>query len=157
MGQTCPQGKVLENGLCYTPCPSGYDSVGPYCWGECPAGYPDSGVTFCEKTYGRGGGHGSKEACEQSSDHGARENGCERWAALWYPRCDPSFHNVLCCVCSRPCPAGFTDTGATCEKPRFDRGVGTIPKLGSGINWTVILGIIVVLIVIIIMYVIHKI
>jgi hypothetical protein len=50
--------------------------------------------------YGRGTGHWNQYNCETSDDHGAQENGCERWGLFWYPKCDPGFDNSACCICS---------------------------------------------------------
>lgn len=148
MGQSCSVGQNLENGLCYKQCRTGYYGVADYCWQSCPSNFPDSGLTFCEKPdgYGRGIGYSSKEACESSSTHGAQENGCEINGVRWYPICDKNFHNYDCCWCSATCPAGMSDAGLTCEKDRYNRGVGVIPTLGM--SWTTILIIILALLIV---------
>jgi len=123
----CNNGEVNDGALCYKQCPANFKGVGPVCWGICPSGFTDIGVG-CQKPapYGRGAGHFSKSACENSSDHGA-SNGCEKWGLLWYPICDSGYHNVACCICSPNCPSGFTDTGEDCTKPTQTRGAGTVP------------------------------
>ena len=51
--------------------------------------------------------------------------GCEKWGALWYPKCHDEFHNVGCCVCSPDCPTGMTDIGISCAKNSYSRTAGT--------------------------------
>jgi hypothetical protein len=121
--------------LCYKKCREGYKGQRVECLGICPRGFTDLfPEPYCAKPkpYGRGAGHSSKDACERSHDHGARENGCERYGLLWYPKCDPHFHNVGCCICSPDCPSGFRDTGEFCAKPSYVRGAGKVPKGCSG-------------------------
>lgn len=127
---SCPAGMELDGGLCYPLCNQGYTGVGPVCWGICPSGFSDLGITCAKPApYGRGFGHISKYNCETSSDHGASTNGCEENGFLWYPICDPNYHNVACCICSPNCPGGFTDAGEFCTKPSYGRGAGTIPPI----------------------------
>lgn len=125
----CPEGQENDAGLCYPKCREGYKGVGPVCWGVCPSGFTDIGA-FCQKpaAYGRGAGFVSEELCRNSNDHGAKTNGCEKYGLLWYPKCDPNYHAVGCCICSPNCPAGWTDTGTGCTKPSYGRGVGTVPS-----------------------------
>jgi len=131
----CGSGQENNSALCYKSCASGYTGNGPVCWGQCPAGYPDAGAV-CGKPgpYGRGGGyawkfgdglndHGMYSRCEKANGRG----NCEKWGAVVYPKCRPGFHAVGCCVCSPDCPSGFSDGGATCNKPSYGRGVGTVP------------------------------
>ena len=122
----CSADKEKDALLCYKKCETNYKGIGPICWGICPSGFGDAG-NFCSKPkpYGRGGGHITKDICERSRDRGARTNGCERYGALWYPRCDMKYHNVGCCICSPDCPSGFSDRGEFCAKPSYGRGVGT--------------------------------
>jgi len=56
---------------------------------------------------------------------------CEKNGLLWYPTCREGYHAVGCCVCSPDCPSGFSDTGATCNKPSYGRGAGTTPSCSS--------------------------
>ena len=124
----CTDDKENQDGLCYEPCNDGYTGAGPVCWGDCPSGFTDIGA-FCQKpeSYGRGIGYISESLCRESGDHGASSNGCELSGWLWYPKCDPNFHAVGCCICSPDCPSGWTDTGTGCTKPSYGRGAGTIP------------------------------
>lgn len=131
----CGPGMEYDAGLCYPKCQAGYVGVGPVCWRSCPAGYRDDGA-FCAKPapYGRGAGYAwkfgdgfdlssAKARCEKDNPQGCEQNG-----AIMYPKCNPGFHAVGCCVCSPDCPAGFTDMGVSCTKPSYGRGAGTIPK-----------------------------
>ena len=131
----CGPGMEYDAGLCYPKCEAGYVGVGPVCWRSCPAGYRDDGA-FCAKPapYGRGAGYpwkfgdgfdlsSAKARCEKDNPQG-----CEQSGAIMYPKCNPGFHAVGCCVCSPDCPAGFTDIGVSCAKPSYGRGAGTIPK-----------------------------
>jgi len=146
MGGSCPRGTVKQVGLCYPPCREEFRGVGPICWGVCPPGFTDFGISCVKpKPYGRGAGHISKERCERSDDHGAKEYGCEKYGLLWYPRCAPNHHNFGCCICSPNCPHGFTDTGEFCTKPSYGRGAGKIPNV-SYIIW-IVLAIVVLLII----------
>lgn len=133
----CGQGKEKQSGLCYKHCKAGYSGDGPVCWGICPKGYRDDGVD-CAKppSYGRGAGHSSKSGCETSNDKGAKQNGCEKYGSLWYPKCDKGYYNSGCCVCVPDCPAGWNDAGATCTKPSYGRGVGTpVDKCDKGYEY----------------------
>lgn len=128
----CPPDTDHNGALCYPQCKPGYSGVGPTCWGSCPAGFPDSGATFCSKpsSYGRGAGFpwkfgdGLNNKGMFARCNKANPQGCEQSGAIVYPKCKANFHAVGCCVCSPDCPAGFSDTGATCEKPRYGRGAG---------------------------------
>lgn len=127
----CPEGQENDAGLCYDKCRENYHGVGPVCWGVCPAGFRDDGA-FCNKPndgkgYGRGWGYTSQEACENSGDWHAKENGCEKCLAFWYPKCDAGYHPVGCNICSVNCPDGWADIGVSCTKPTYTRGVGKIP------------------------------
>jgi hypothetical protein len=135
----CPAGQENNSALCYTNCRSGYTGNGPVCWGQCPSGYSDSGAV-CGKpsAYGRGAGYpwkfgdglndnGMYHRCESANGRG----NCEKWGAVVYPKCRGGFHTVGCCTCSPDCPSGFSDGGATCNKPTYTRGVGTIPTVCS--------------------------
>ena len=62
-----------------------------------------------------------------NEDKCKRENpdlGCEKWGAIWYPKCRANFHNVACCICSPDCPPGQTDIGISCAKDSYGRGAG---------------------------------
>lgn len=151
---TCPVGEEYDAGLCYPVCANNFSGVGPVCYGNCPNDFSDIGL-FCEKptAYGRGAGHATENGCLNSDDHGAATNGCERNGGLWYPKCDPAFHNFDCCICTPNCPTGYTDTGIGCTKPTYGRGVGSIPSLFSpGTITAIIVGFIIFIIIIVIIY-----
>lgn len=81
----------------------------------CPAGFTDNGL-YCLKprAYGRGVGYvlWKRDQCEKDYP----KLGCEKNGALWYPKCEPGYHNVGCCICSPNCPEGWTDIGISCKK-----------------------------------------
>lgn len=103
--------------LCYSKCNAdsrrdrgaNYKNVAGVCWAGCPSGYRNDGA-FCRKTrmeYGRGAGYpwkfgdglndsGMYKRCE--SDHGRGK--CEKNGAIVYPKCDPGYTNVGCCICT---------------------------------------------------------
>lgn len=66
---TCPDGKVYQDGMCYTPCKSGYYGAATMCIPECPPGYRNDGL-YCYKTgargtnYGRGAGRIPDVSCD---------------------------------------------------------------------------------------------
>ena len=111
---TCPANKQKDGLLCYPFCREGYHGVGPDCWQSCPSNFHDDGV-FCRKPRSYGRGFGSLKQC----DH------CEKWGALYYPKCREGFHHVACCVCSPDCPHGMTDIGISCTKHSYGRLAGT--------------------------------
>jgi len=122
---------VKSGALCYKPCKSGYTLVAGVCWEECPSGYKDNGA-FCGKpsSYGRGAGYPAwhEDKCKKESSQG-----CEKWGAMWYPKCKANFHNVGANVCSPDCPDGMTDTGAVCNKRSYTNPVAaTLTTCPSG-------------------------
>lgn len=139
----CPEGTEKDGGLCYVKCRAGYKGVGPVCWAQCPEGYTDYGAGCTKpKSYGRTAGYTSKAQCEShngtpekpggsrgfKSLKGELSTGCEKSGLLWYPKCGKGYHNVGCCVCSPDCPEGTVDTGASCTKKSYGRGVGGTMK-----------------------------
>jgi hypothetical protein len=124
----CPDDKENQNGLCYVKCNNGYSGDGPVCWGICPSDFKDIGISCSKiKDYGRGSGYVTKRLCERSDARGAKENGCEKYLDLWYPKCDKGFKSFGCCICNQECPSGFKDEGKFCLKPTYKRGAGTVP------------------------------
>ena len=111
---TCPADKEKDGALCYPFCRDGYNGVGPVCWQNCPDEFRNDGA-FCYKPKSYGRGAGSIHECDN----------CEKWGALWYPKCRDNFHNVGCCVCSPDCPSGMTDIGISCSKDSYGRTAGT--------------------------------
>jgi len=106
--QICRSGKVQIGQLCYDRCPSGYyRRKGTFdCWQYCPRGFRDDG-NYCRKAeYGRGIGYAwwNWDDCER--DHGS----CERWGAIYYPKCKWGYENFGCCIC-RPKSFRCSDYG----------------------------------------------
>ena len=124
--QKCAAGLEKSGLLCYPKCRAGYKGVGPLCSQKCAAGFKDVGG-FCQKTgsYNRGAGM-TKRRCERSNP-----GGCEKAAALWYPKCRAGFVGSAT-RCRQKCPAGQADTGTGCRKPSYTRtaGVSTICPAG---------------------------
>ncbi|MEM7137733.1 MAG: hypothetical protein AAF500_14210 [Myxococcota bacterium] len=46
IANTCPTGRYLEDGLCYTRCAAGYTGFADRCYADCPDGYFDDGL-YC--------------------------------------------------------------------------------------------------------------
>jgi len=138
----CDAQHVKDAGLCYVPCKTGYHGVGPVCWGTCNTGYHDDGATcrrdahiFGKKSYGRGAGYVLWKKGKCNDEH-KDVGGCEKYGAIYYPKCKTGYNNVGCCICrEKSCPSGYKDDGATCRrdvhiygKPSYGRGVGKVPK-----------------------------
>lgn len=125
----CPAGQEYDAGLCYPKCDAGYYGIGPVCWHVCPDGYTNDGA-LCRKdaiivakdSYGRGAGTTLGCAADEEQNVG-----------LCYPKCKDGYDGVGP-MCWQICPAGYTNTGLTCNRPAdtitkdsYGRGVGTIP------------------------------
>lgn len=119
---SCPQGQEKNGLLCYPNCKEGFYGVGPVCWQSCPSEFTDTGA-HCLKpaAYGRGVGYAlwHEDQCNRENSQG-----CEKWGALYYPKCREHFHYFGCCVCSPDCPPGTTDIGVSCQKDSYGRGAG---------------------------------
>ena len=119
----CPPQYEKNGALCYPWCREGFYGVGPVCWQYCQPGFRDDGA-FCFKpeAYGRGVGYAiwNEDKCKRENP----DLGCEKWGAIWYPKCRANFHNVACCICSPDCPPGQTDIGISCAKDSYGRGAG---------------------------------
>jgi hypothetical protein len=93
----------------------------------CPTGMRDDGTSCWLDSYGRGGGYGgvgAKRRCEDR--HG--QDACEKWGAMWYPKCGRDYKPVGCCVCQprdgpgirvtlmsrQTCATGHERSGALC-------------------------------------------
>jgi hypothetical protein len=114
---SCAQGQVKSGLLCYNQCQDGYENIAGVCWQKCPAGFKDTGLDCLKpSSYGRGDGYWiwHKSKCQEQNPQG-----CEKWGAMWYPKCASGFHNVDCCVCSPDCPAGMKDIGVSCQKNTY--------------------------------------
>ena len=125
----CREGQEKNGALCK----EGFYGVGPVCWQYCPSGFRDDGA-FCYKpeAYGRGVGYAiwNEDKCKREN----AELGCEKWGAVWYPKCKANFHNVACCICSPDCPSGMTDIGISCAKDSYGRGVGEVLTCEAGLE-----------------------
>lgn len=119
-------------GLCYKPCGTDEKGIATFCYKNCPAGFRDDGL-YCGKpaAYGRGAGYviWDEAKCK-------RENpiGCEKWGAIWYPKCKPNFHNVGGNICSPDCPQGWEDIGVSCKKPNYAREVKPLQTCAPGLE-----------------------
>ncbi|CDW74274.1 UNKNOWN [Stylonychia lemnae] len=119
---SCPDGQEKNGALCYPNCKDGFYGVGPVCWQHCTPGFTDTGVDCLKpSSYGRGVGYA---LWHESKCNEENPQGCEKWGALYYPKCKEGFHNVACCVCSPDCASGFTDIGVSCQKDSYGRGAG---------------------------------
>ena len=110
----CAAGLEKSGALCYEACRTGYAGVGPVCWGTCPANTTDSGVACTKKSYSRGVG-APVSACTAEMD---------KSGALCYPKCRTGYAGVGP-VCWAICPTDMTDTGVSCAKKSYSRGIGT--------------------------------
>ncbi|MBX3265733.1 MAG: hypothetical protein KF831_03425 [Acidobacteria bacterium] len=130
---TCPEGTEKNGLLCYPQCREGFTGNGPVCWQtECPEGFNDIGA-FCQKpaAYGRGAGYAlwDEQKCNNEN-----EQGCEKWGALWYPKCRDGFKPFGANICSPSCPEGYSDTGTGCAKPSYGRGAGQPMECREGLE-----------------------
>ncbi len=123
----CAAGQERGGLLCYPPTQPGYYCDGPVCYGNCPAGFTDHGAVCLKPApYGRGSGYAiwNETKCNNENSQGCEQNG-----AYYYPKCQPNFHAVGCCICSPDCPSGMADTGVDCAKTSYTRGAG-VPLSG---------------------------
>lgn len=123
----CAEGQELNAGLCYAPCKGGYKGVANSCNAGCPAGYRDDGL-FCAKPAPASYLPPAFVLWDKAKCEAAAPQGCHRKGALFYPKCKAGYHNVAL-HCQRDCPAGWTDSGVSCAKPSYDRGVGKPAQL----------------------------
>ena len=111
----CSDGRLFENGLCYTPCKSGYSGNGPLCFQNCPSGYTNHPLScyknlltwFLKQSYGRGAGTIPNNC-----------GGGQLDAGLCYKKCGSEFNGVGP-ICLKTC-TGSTgiDCGAACASSR---------------------------------------
>jgi hypothetical protein len=105
----------------YPKCAPGFRNVGCcFCTPVCPNNWDDIGIS-CRKpdTYDRGAGT-SAQQCPADQDN---------IAGLCYPKCRPGYQGVAL-NCETICPSG-TDRGLFCEKPIYNRGVGSLPSVAN--------------------------
>lgn len=96
MGQahalSCPTGKVLDGGLCYSPPQTGYSCTGSLCMENCPAGYSPSVPGFCHyrgaTTYPEG------PYIDRKSNHP------HKCGLLFYAKCRADYQMDACGICS---------------------------------------------------------
>jgi hypothetical protein len=112
--QACPAGQERAGLLCYRACPAGMKRVGIDCHSVCPAGMRDDGL-FCRATeYGRGVGYAIWNESKCLAENAF--SGCEKWGAMWYPKCAPGYKNFGANICRPVTP----DCGALKLKGRID-------------------------------------
>jgi hypothetical protein len=108
----CPEGRERIGLLCYSKCGANMKRVGFDCHSACPEGMRDDGL-FCRRAeYGRGAGYPwkfgdpafnldpARDRCEGAHGRG----NCEKWGAIYYPKCSAGYHTVGCCVCRPDTP-----------------------------------------------------
>ena len=117
-------------GLCYKQCGTNERGIATFCYSNCPAGLPDNGL-YCEKRgeYGRGGGYVIWAEGQCNKDN---PQGCEKWGAMWYPKCKPGYSPFGCCLCKPSCPQGWEDIGVSCKKPNYAREVLPLTECPAG-------------------------
>jgi hypothetical protein len=61
------------------------------------AAYRDDGTSCWADSYGRGSGYAiwNEGKCKDENP----STGCEKWGAMWYPKCKPGYSNAACCIC----------------------------------------------------------
>jgi len=111
----CPDGMVLEAGLCYQPCIEGYSSFLTTCTQNlhCPSPWTEI-LGTCAKPLAY-----DRLPCWGSS-------GCKKIGWFYYPYCRSGYHDVGT-WCHYGCPSDMIDIGAGCAPRSYDRGVGIIP------------------------------
>jgi len=119
----CNNGMEESALLCYNPCKEGFYGVMNRCIPYCPSNFRNDGdYCFKPQAYGRGVGYflWDLEKCSRQNPQG-----CEQWGLVIYPKCDPLYYNVACCICSPRCPNDMEDIGISCHKSQiYNRGVG---------------------------------
>lgn len=121
---SCPEGKVLENGLCYNPCPQGFKS---------------DGATMCYKQYPEWESNGmlhtltsitKKIEAEPGKPLSRCPAGKRQEGALCYDDLGPDWR-LVGGTAWKNCPDGFRDDGALCNGGLHDVGHGLLPEYGS--------------------------
>lgn len=116
--KACAPGQEMIGLLCYDKCPAGMARFGFDCHSVCPPGLQDQGL-FCRAAeYGRGAGYpwkfgdGFNDNGMISRCEGAQGKGnCEKWGAMYYPKCKPGYTNVGCCICRPATTPDCTNLG----------------------------------------------
>lgn len=128
----CRWDLIQSGAICYRPCKTGYTMVAGVCWqSSCPDGYRDDGA-MCAKpaAYGRGAGYAiwDEDKCESRNP----SLGCEKWGAMWYPKCREGYKAFGANVCSPVCPSGMTDTGVSCLKKTYTQNSSNTTPISYG-------------------------
>lgn len=109
--QSCAPGRERVGLLCYSTCPANSKRFGFDCHSVCPSGMRDDGL-FCRAAeYGRGAGYpwefgdamndkGMIKRCEKDQGRG----NCEKNGLIYYPKCQPGYSAVGCCICRPKVP-----------------------------------------------------
>jgi hypothetical protein len=123
----CPQdGQEKEGTLCYPKCKDGFVGIQNKCIQSCADGFQDIGDA-CLKPLPefRGFGYALWDFDKCSSHH--HETSCELCLLMYFPKCRSGFHAIgtsNCDFCRSDCSNGQRDTGHSCEKIKYDRGIG---------------------------------
>ena len=135
----CRDTEELSMGFCYKKCDPGYTGSGPVCWQDCPDEFRNDGP-YCAKpgAYGRGGGYPWRGSDGTNLDKARARclkdnpDWCEKYGAMYYPKCKPGFSNAGSNLCSPNCPAGMENIGVSCmkksdtRKPKLEQCTGTM-------------------------------
>eukprot|EP00516_Mucochytrium_quahogii_P001629 CAMPEP_0203752528 /NCGR_PEP_ID=MMETSP0098-20131031/6441_1 /ASSEMBLY_ACC=CAM_ASM_000208 /TAXON_ID=96639 /ORGANISM=" , Strain NY0313808BC1" /LENGTH=330 /DNA_ID=CAMNT_0050642735 /DNA_START=464 /DNA_END=1456 /DNA_ORIENTATION=+ len=107
--------------LCYPNCNSGYYGVGPACWTRCPPNSHDGGVLCTKETYVP---HTRAvmpwSHCHSDEFHYAFE--CITKCKSGYNK----YWSMIMYYCGTGCGPHMTDSGLTCTKHSYGRGVGKL-------------------------------
>jgi len=88
---SCPQGKVEQAGLCYSPPRAGYSCTGAFCIENCRSGYSPSVPGFC---------HYRGATTYTEAPHVTRRSGMQRCLALFYKNCREGYRMEACGICT---------------------------------------------------------
>jgi len=94
-----------------TPFSFGWKRFGFDCHTRCPPHMRDDGLFCRDPEYGRGAGYAFWQKAKCNRRMGAvidpktsKPVGCEKWGAMWYPKCRVGYKNFGCCICRPPRP-----------------------------------------------------
>jgi hypothetical protein len=140
----------LPTGNRLADCPAGYTNTGVSCYkapygrgaGRIPdkkpcsawnSAYRDDGTSCWLDTYGRGSGYAiwNEGKCKKENP----ATGCEKWGAMYYPKCKSGYHNVACCLCEPNGGPGIKVTAFQRYQCRADEelnGALCYPKCNPG-------------------------
>jgi hypothetical protein len=95
--------------------------------------YRDDGTSCWLDTYGRGGGYAIWNEGKCNNEN--KPLGCEKWGAMWYPKCKAGYHNAACCLCEPNGGPGIKVTAFQRYQCRADEdlnGALCYPKCKTG-------------------------